>query len=507
MTINGGKKLKRLIAAGIGVYLLMLVLLVALESPREDATIDTLPKAVWYSLVTLSSVGYGDMIPLTPGGRIVGGAFVIMSAGLLALLVGGIYAAVTGSLYPRFRLWRRRRERWYVFAQDNAAARALSAGLNDGVSVFCGASAAPARGSVALDVSPEALLGLPYASEGPRVLFAMDEDVSANERLAAAMKDKPVTVYCRGDGLDEALPDNVVLFGDGECAARLYWQTRPWHFSGERAALIGCGRFARALLLQGLLTAPPGCTIDLFGDWSEWRAVHAALPKAPDQQFKLNFHPEDWRACPDILLRADRVTLCGDDPEANRAALDLIKRYYVVPGALHARCPQGLRDVWYFGDARSIFTPELVMKQALSARARQLHERYRQSADYDVPPWEALPEFLKRSNLASADHLLTKLRLLLREDVRALTPEACRRAAEVYESASPDMVERCRTIEHARWCLFHALYNWRYAPTRDNALRRHPMLVPYAELDEAERRKDDNAWLLFRELAESEEAR
>ncbi|MBR2699955.1 MAG: ion transporter [Clostridia bacterium] len=502
MTINGGKKLKRLIAAGIGVYLLMLLLLVALESPREDAMIDTLPKAVWYSLVTLSSVGYGDMTPVTRGGKIVGGLFVIMSTGLLALLVGGICAAVTGRLYPRFRLWRHRRARWYVFAGDNAASRALSAGLTDGLRVFCGTSRAPVPDAVALDVSTEALLDLPFAAEGERVLFAMDDDISANERLAAAMQHRPVTVYCRGDGLDEALPGNVVLFGDAECAARLYWQTQPWHFDGERAALIGCGRFARALLLQGLLTAPPGCTIDLFGDWSLWRTVHGALDGAPDQEFVLCFHPEDWRACPDRLRDADRVTLCADDPEANRAALDLIRRYYVVPGRLHARCPRGLQDVWYFGDDASLFTPELVMKQALNALARQLHERYRQSVDYDVPPWEALPEFLKRSNLAAADHLMTKLRLLLREDVRALTPEACRRAAEVYGSAGSELKERCRYIEHARWCLFHALYNWQYAPVRDNALRRHPMLVPYAQLDEAERCKDDNAWLMFRELAD-----
>ena len=501
MTINGGKRLKRLIAAGIGVYILMLLLLVALESPREDAMIDSLPNAVWYSLVTLSSVGYGDMTPVTPGGKVVGSAFVIMSAGLLALLVGSVCAAVTGSLYPRFRLWQRRRARWYVFAGDNAASRALSAGLPDGLRVFCGTACAPEPDAIALDMSPEALMRLPFASQGARVLFAMDEDISANERLAAALKDKPVTVYCRGDGLDEALPGNVVLFGDAECAARLYWQTRPWHFDGERAVLIGRGRFAQALLMQGLLTAPPGCAIDLFGDWSLWRTVHGALDRVPDPEFELRFHPEDWRACPDVLLSADRVTLCADDPEANREALDLIRRYYVVPGALHARCPKGLRDVWYFGDEPGIFTPELVMKQALSARARQLHEMYRQSADYDVPPWEALPEFLKRSNLASADHLLTKLRLLLREDVPALTPEACRRAAEVYERADPALVERCRYIEHARWCLFHALYNWQYAPTRDNALRRHPMLVPYAQLDEAERRKDDNAWRMFRQLA------
>lgn len=488
---------------GLAAYLGLLCLLVAFERAETDAQITDLPRALWYSLVTLTTVGYGDMTPVSPVGRLIGGVFLLMSTGLLAVLIGVIFAAVTGRLYPRLRLRRYRRAHWYVFSSDNAAARALASGLSDGPVIFCGKKARVEGNALWLEASPEALFQLPFAADGPRDLFLMDDDPSANERLALALMQAPAHIYCRSDGLNEDLPDNVTVFCDEDCAARRYWQLRPWRVEGERAALIGSGRFARALLMQGLLTAPPGCQIELFGNWALWQGLHGALSDVPDMTVTLRFHPEEWHDCPDALRDSDRMILCGDDQTENREILCLLRRYCVLHAEPDVLGPRGLQRARYFGDAEALFTPNLVMGHALSARARKLHELYRASVDYPVDEWGALSDFTKRSNLAAADHLLTKIRLLLPEkDVREITPEICRLAAERYDGADADMIERCRAIEHARWCLFHALYNWRYAARRDNARRLHPMMVPYDRLDETERRKDDNAWHLIGKLAE-----
>jgi hypothetical protein len=164
-----------------------------------------------------------------------------------------------------------------------------------------------------------------------------------------------------------------------------------------------------------------------------------------------------------------------------------------------------MQDAFFFGQGEALFTPELVMKQSLNRLARQIHALYRAQANAPVPPWEALSDFLKRSNFAAADHLLTKARLLLPdEDIHELTPDVCGRAAARFDSLDDAGRERCRRIEHNRWVLFHTLYNWCYAPVRNNAARNHPLMVPFEALDESERLKDDNAWLLLHALVNQE---
>ena len=49
---------------------------------------------------------------------------------------------------------------------------------------------------------------------------------------------------------------------------------------------------------------------------------------------------------------------------------------------------------------------------------------------------------------------------------------------------------------------FHYMNNWRYAPVRDNAARRHPLLTPYDRLSEEDRRKDDYGWELLKALSD-----
>ena len=246
------KILRNVLLALVG-YLLLLGLLVLAEHTRQDALIDTLPKALWYSLATLTTVGYGDVYPLTPAGRIIGVLFLLLSTGLLAVLIGLAVASFTDRLLPEFRLWRERRKRWYVFSTDNPASRALAAHLEDGLIVFCrGKASRRARKGLTLRQTPEALFDHAFARAGERLFFAMDKKLPANEQDALRLLERPAHIYCRCEGLGESLPENITPFNEYECCARLYWQTRPWNAGGGRIALLGSGRYAQALLVQGL---------------------------------------------------------------------------------------------------------------------------------------------------------------------------------------------------------------------------------------------------------------
>ncbi len=71
-----------------------------------------------------------------------------------------------------------------------------------------------------------------------------------------------------------------------------------------------------------------------------------------------------------------------------------------------------------------------------------------------------------------------------------------------YEGLSEEEKDECRWIEHERWCRFHYLHNWKFNEKRDNKLRRHPLLKPYEELTDAEKKLDDSSWEVIGDLAE-----
>lgn len=71
-------------------YYGLLELLVYFESQDPNSGIHNLYNAVWWSVVTLTSVGYGDLVPTTEGGRIIGFVFLFGSLTIFAILIGQI---------------------------------------------------------------------------------------------------------------------------------------------------------------------------------------------------------------------------------------------------------------------------------------------------------------------------------------------------------------------------------------------------------------------------------
>jgi voltage-gated potassium channel len=74
----------------LAVYFILLVVVVDFEKENPESGIKTLYDAVWWSAVTLTSVGYGDLVPTTEGGRIVGFTFLFGSLTIFAVLIGQI---------------------------------------------------------------------------------------------------------------------------------------------------------------------------------------------------------------------------------------------------------------------------------------------------------------------------------------------------------------------------------------------------------------------------------
>jgi len=83
--------------------LLLLVVLMTLgsssmlfiEGHSPEANIKTGGEALWWALVTISTVGYGDHYPVTEGGKILASALIICGVGLFGMISGLITSIIT----------------------------------------------------------------------------------------------------------------------------------------------------------------------------------------------------------------------------------------------------------------------------------------------------------------------------------------------------------------------------------------------------------------------------
>ena len=101
---HGGNALRSRVGVRAGLYAATFVYVMALtelavERGHPDATIRTFGNAVWWACVTIATVGYGDLVPVTPLGRVVGIA--VMAGGVA--IIGTASALVVSYLSERIR--------------------------------------------------------------------------------------------------------------------------------------------------------------------------------------------------------------------------------------------------------------------------------------------------------------------------------------------------------------------------------------------------------------------
>lgn len=58
------------------------------HTANPDGVFSSIPKTMWWAVVTLTTVGYGDMVPVTLLGRVLGALIAIMGVGMIALPAG-----------------------------------------------------------------------------------------------------------------------------------------------------------------------------------------------------------------------------------------------------------------------------------------------------------------------------------------------------------------------------------------------------------------------------------
>jgi len=92
-------------AMAVGVVFFCGIIIYFIESPHENSEIKTLVDAIWYATATVTTVGYGDVVPVTQEGRIMGIVMMFVGIFIFALIISRLGAILIGSqLKKRERL-------------------------------------------------------------------------------------------------------------------------------------------------------------------------------------------------------------------------------------------------------------------------------------------------------------------------------------------------------------------------------------------------------------------
>lgn len=95
----------RTLLAALSVLMLIMVFAATgiyyLERHVQPEEFSSIPAAMWWALVTLTTVGYGDVVPITPLGRIFGALITLLGIGVYALPAGILSSSFTSRVHLR----------------------------------------------------------------------------------------------------------------------------------------------------------------------------------------------------------------------------------------------------------------------------------------------------------------------------------------------------------------------------------------------------------------------
>ncbi len=90
---KGGQLLTTVVALLVALVMAATLMYFA-ETEAQPEVFSSIPASMWWSVVTLTTVGYGDTVPITPIGRVLAAVIAVLGIGLFAMPAGIISAGL-----------------------------------------------------------------------------------------------------------------------------------------------------------------------------------------------------------------------------------------------------------------------------------------------------------------------------------------------------------------------------------------------------------------------------
>lgn len=93
-----------LLVTVFGVSILLVIassLMYFIENAAQPNAFSSIPAAIWWGVATVTTVGYGDMYPITPLGRFLGAIIAILGIGAIAIPAGIVTTGFTKEIQKR----------------------------------------------------------------------------------------------------------------------------------------------------------------------------------------------------------------------------------------------------------------------------------------------------------------------------------------------------------------------------------------------------------------------
>lgn len=104
--------------AGLGVLLIVMIIAASgihlFERTAQPEAFGSIPAAMWWAFATLTTVGYGDVTPVTVGGKVFGAAITVVSVGIVALPAGILASSFSERLRLKSSSYRDKADRAYA---------------------------------------------------------------------------------------------------------------------------------------------------------------------------------------------------------------------------------------------------------------------------------------------------------------------------------------------------------------------------------------------------------